>query len=110
MANDGANAMLRVVLEGASRVIGSSVFPAVLGTIQADMSLVVDGLPDPIPAEDYLPLDYLTGPQTWQTEDAEGHTHTIKPPATFFPLKPGDRVVCLPLNGGSDYVILGRLS
>lgn len=109
MANKGANKLTRVILGAADRQIHRQVFPAVLGTIRSDMSLVLDISPEPIPAGEYLVAELFKLPEKWQTKEQNGHIHEIETPKELLPLKPGNRVICLPVNGGSDYAVIGRI-
>lgn len=107
--NKGANRLARVMMMAADRRIKKKVFHAVLGTVRSDMSLLLDDSPEPIPAGDYLVASLMRLPEVWQTEEELGHRHDFKWPDELKPLKPGDRVIVLPVNGGSDYVVIGRV-
>jgi len=80
--NKGANRLARVMMMAADHRIKKKVFHAVLGTVRSDMSLLLDDFPDPVPEGDWLKTVVVQS---------------------------GDRVVCLPVNHGDDYVVIGRL-
>lgn len=81
--------------------------PLELGTIQADMSLLVDRFPIPIPPGDYLICRHLTLPDPLiNTVETEGHTHAVPRPERLAPLKPGDRVLVAWVNDGTDPVVI----
>jgi len=109
VGNKGVNRLASVISGEAQRQIATNVFHASLGTIRGDMALVLDDSPEPIPAGDYLVASLMRLPEVWQTEEEQGHRHDFKWPDELKPLKPGDRVIVLPVNGGSDYVVIGRV-
>lgn len=83
MGNTGANMLAETIIEVANRQIGKQVYAPMLGTLRSDMSLVLDDSPEPIPAGDWL--------------------------TTVSGVTSGDRVVVLPVNYGTVYVVIGRL-
>lgn len=81
---------------------------AELGTITAS-GLKLDRFKHEI--QDYLVAEYLIMPTTITTEigGSDGHTHMIKTPEQLQPLKEGDRVLAIPVNGGKDFVVIARV-
>lgn len=106
-----------------------------LGTIQGDYSLLTDRFPIAIPRSDYLICrsltldDPLTTTKENQGQHAHGpsgehgghssgngqhthpetegaHGHEIKLPEKMQPLKPGDRVLVVWVNDGTDAVVV----
>ena len=66
-----------------------------LGTINSNLSLTVDSIPDPIPKGDYMINLMLTGSsyRTGSAVDADGGAHSHALPSVFRSLKGGDRVL-----------------
>lgn len=83
MANAGASKLAQVIVE---RIRQQTQRPDALelGSIQADMSLLIDRFPIPLRKGDYLAADGLT-------------------------LQPGNRVLVAWVNDGTDPVILCRV-
>lgn len=84
-----------------------------LGTIQPDMSLLVDRFKVPIPAGDYLVCRSLRLADPMVTTapgGGDGHTHQVPRPAELAPLAPGDRVLVAWVNNGSDPVVVDVVS
>jgi len=102
--------LARLIDDRAKRGItmATSAVSAELGTITAS-GLKLDRFKHEI--QDYLVAEYLTLPATIQTEvgGIESHTHTIETPEQLKPLKPGDRVLAVPVNGGKDFVVIARV-
>lgn len=100
----GINKMCRVISERAQKVAGKADRDLILdlGTIQADMSLLTNTFPLPIPKEDYHVCRHVNGFKfkTDRKENVKGehsgheggtgkHEHWVKPPE----LMEGDRVL-----------------
>ena len=81
---NGTNALAKAIISAAQRVYDRRSTPAMLGRITSNRSLLLDDEIQ-IPNGDYLVVD-------------------IDPP-----IGPGDRVVCLPLLDGSEFVVIGRV-
>ncbi|MFA9457436.1 hypothetical protein ACERJO_11795 [Halalkalibacter sp. AB-rgal2] len=130
----GANEMAKVIQEIMNRNMSHLSTP-ILGTIQNN-GLKVDGFPSVF--SDYLVSEHLMLPSNimgstpsgegnhphgpsgdHEQEEGDGrhthpstegsHTHTIPTPRQLRPLAPGDRVLCIPINQGNDYVVIGRV-
>jgi hypothetical protein len=102
----GTNALARAIMMAAGNVYDGRFVPVMLGTISGDMSLMLDN-EIKIPSGDYLVAEYLTMQEDYftNTESAE----KVLTPQALKPLKPGDRVICLPLLDGDDIVVIGRV-
>ena len=131
----GVNKLAQVITE---RITRQTIKPDVieLGTIQADMGLLIDRFPIPIPAGEYLIVDwqaklhfpgfFFVGNGTAPV-DEQG---TPQPGATTSPLtkyeflekevdqvhveikpdlKPGDRVLIAWVNDGTDPVVISKV-
>lgn len=61
-----------------------------LGKVDANLAIIPDGLPHPIPKGEYMVSLTLTG--GFMTEIADAHTHRL-PKEQYRELKPGDRVL-----------------
>lgn len=112
---------IATVLEGrTARHINTSVsgIQCELGII-TDTGLKLDGFKYEI--QDYLVAEYLTmkedfftttelnsGAHSQYTGDGK-HDHKIITPDQLKPLKTGDRVLAVPVNGGKDFVVVGRV-
>lgn len=83
-----------------------------LGTIQGNMSLLIDRFPIPIPWGEYLVCRSLTLPNPMATTtltsigDHGSHSHNVPLPSQLSPLKPGDRVLIAWVNDGTDPVVI----
>jgi hypothetical protein len=83
-----------------------------LGTIRADMSLLLDRFPIPMPRGEYLICRTLTLPNPIATTSGKSvgdhgiHNHTVPRPAELRALSPGDRVLVAWVNDGTDPVIV----
>lgn len=88
--------------------MATSAVSAELGTITAN-GLKLDRFKYEI--QDYLVAEYLITPTTIATEisGSDGHTHMIKIPEQLQPLKKGDRVLAVPVNGGRDFVVIAKV-
>lgn len=106
MSNRGISRLAQVLAGQISQQTDS---PDVLelGTVQVDLSLLVDRFPIPIPPGDYLVCRHLTLPDPLViTEETEAHTHVVPRPQKLAPLKPGDRVLVAWVNDGTDPVVI----
>ena len=88
--------LARLIDDRAKRGItmATSAVSAELGTITAN-GLKLDRFKYEI--QDYLVAEYLTLPDS------------IGLPEQLSPLKPGDRVLAIPVNGGKDFVVIARV-
>lgn len=88
--------LARLIDDRAKRGItmATSTVSAELGTITAS-GLKLDRFKYEI--RDYLVAEYLT------------LTDSIGLPEQLKPLKPGDRVLAVPVNGGKDFVVIARV-
>ena len=88
--------------------MATSAVSAELGTITAN-GLKLDRFKYEI--QDYLVAEYLIMPPTITTEisGSDGHTHMIKTPEQLQPLKEGDRVLAVPVNGSKDFVVIAKV-
>ena len=88
--------------------MATSAVSAELGTITTN-GLKLDRFKYEI--QDYLVAEYLITPTTITTEisGSDGHTHMIKIPEQLQPLKEGDRVLAVPVNGGRDFVVIAKV-
>lgn len=83
-----------------------------LGTIQGNMSLLIDRFPIPIPRGEYLVcrtltlLDPLTATKFTSVGDHGLHKHDVPLPPKMSPLKSGDRVLVAWVNDSTDPVII----
>lgn len=89
-----------------------------LGTVTAT-GIKLDNFKHEI--KDYLIADYLTLPNDFMTavEPGKGehdlpshdyaHDHNVVTPKQLKPLKPGDRVLVIPVAGGQEFVIIARV-
>ena len=117
-------AELARVLDGHARKRARRDFPASdLGTIQADMSLLLDGFRIPFPQGGYIVSERFLVPNpindTGSTGGGSGdpafeaHVHTIPRPNWLRPLAAGHRVVCVILDSDTDSptpVVVERLA
>ena len=84
-----------------------------LGTIQPDMSLLLDRFQVPIPDSGYLVCRSLRLADPMVTTAPGGgdaHTHQVPRPAELAALVPGDRVLVAWVNNGSDPVVIDVVS
>ncbi|AEE95792.1 hypothetical protein [Mahella australiensis] len=86
----------------------TSVISAELGTITSS-GLKLDRFKYEI--QDYLVAEYLIFPTTFMTEaaGADSHTHMIETPEQMQPINEGDRVMAVPVNGGTDFVVIAKV-
>ena len=102
--------LARLIDDRAKRGItmATSAVSAELGTITAN-GLKLDRFKYEI--QDYLVAEYLIMPPTITTEisGSDGHTHMIKTPEQLQPLKEGDRVLAVPVNGSKDFVVIAKV-
>ena len=102
--------LARLIDDRAKRGItmATSVVSAELGTITAS-GLKLDRFKYEI--QDYLVAEYLIMPPTITMEisGSDGHTHMIKTPEQLQPLKEGDRVLAVPVNGSKDFVVIAKV-
>ena len=96
MANEGVNG-LAAVLQSRMKELGGGLPIVDYGTIRADMSLVTDAFPIPIPQRDYIICRSLAigGANTVisKTSTNSGHAHDVLAGDKYRWLKPGDRVL-----------------
>ncbi|WP_271810508.1 hypothetical protein [Clostridium beijerinckii] len=76
-----------------------------LGTFNGD-SLKLDNFDQEI--TDFLILDLLNLENSYQTEEAQDHTHAFNIPGPLQTIKAGDRVLVAEI--GDECVIIGRVS
>jgi len=127
--NRGINRIARAIDKRISSLIASP-DALELGTIQDDMSLLIDRFPDPFPAGEYLICRTLTQTEPFTTtvegqgqhghgpsgghaqysgdgvhshpSTEGGHVHDVVTPSKLAPLAPGDRVLVAWVNNNSD--------
>lgn len=109
--NKGANYLARVINAAATNVVNQRTQSPVLGRIQSDMGLLLDDFPIKIPRSDYLVSEHLTLASDYFTDTnvRDGVRYRVQTPSQLSPLSPGDRVLCIPVNQGRDYVVIGRV-
>lgn len=110
MANNSYKELARLIDDRTNKGIisATSTISAELGTITAS-GLKLDRFKYEI--QDYLVSEHLILPDTVTTETGgiDGHTHIIEMPEQLKPLKEGDRVLAIPVNGGKDFVVIAKV-
>ncbi|MHC8516982.1 hypothetical protein [Sporosarcina sp. ITBMC105] len=80
-------------------------FP-VLGTLDGDLNLLIDGFNRPIPEKEYEVLEPVIN--LFQQPDAEYDTF-VQDYRLELLLRPGDRVLCVPIEDGHTFVVVGQV-
>lgn len=89
--NLGGNALAKAFATIASEISGERTRFSVFGTIDDQLNLLPDGFSKPIPQGDY------------------SISHSLSLGSELDPLKPNDRVLCIPIEDGHTYVITARI-
>ena len=93
----GINALTDIILQATKSATPTNV--NVLGTIQGDMSLRIDGFAHAIPKS-----DYLISEGHYDRYDKGGEPYRMKNI-----LKAGGRVICMPMADGHTYVVMSHV-
>lgn len=59
--------------------------------------------------KDYLVAEHLTLSPDYYTSKNQDHSHKVTTPNQLRPLRPGDRVLVALVNGGTIFVVVGRV-
>lgn len=100
----GSSKLAVTILKAVGQRMGDSVWLE-LGTIQADLSLLPDKFPVPIPPSDYLVSRWLSGYTGQEVTVTTADLHIHEATVTTTKLQPGDRVLIAWVSE-SDPVIL----
>ena len=97
----GANALLQVMRETTAKTIGFQVKAAILGTITSS-GLKLDHFEHPIPLIDCSVMEEKATLISESTGTSHDYIIRLK-------LKEGDRVLCVPIDEGRTYIIIGQV-
>ena len=89
--NLGGNALAKAFVKIASNISQENTRFPVYGTIDSQLNLLPDGFSKPIPSGDYTV------------------SHSLSTGSELDPLKPNDRVLCVPIEDGHTFVITARI-
>ncbi|KOS64621.1 hypothetical protein FJQ98_14075 [Lysinibacillus agricola] len=89
--NLGGNALAKAFVTIANKISGERTRFPVFGTIDGQLNLLPDGFSKQIPPGDY------------------SVSHSLSLGSELDPLKPNDRVLCIPIEDGHTYVITARI-
>ncbi|GKV54233.1 hypothetical protein NCCP2222_01800 [Sporosarcina sp. NCCP-2222] len=78
----------------------------VLGTLDSNLNLHVDGFSRPIPETEYEVLEPIVN--MFQQPDEEYDTF-VEDYRLELLLRPGDRVLCIPIEDGHTFVVVGQV-
>lgn len=111
MSNIGGNALAKVLLSAAQSVSKDNIRFPVIGTLDGSLNLKVDGFSRPIPKSDYYiwqpRINLYTRPIP--TTDDGSYSNFSNDFRLELWLKPGDRVLCIPIEDGHTFVIVGHV-
>lgn len=93
----GINALTDVILQASKSALPTNT--NVLGTIQSDLSLRIDGFSHAIPKS-----DYLVSEGHYDRYDKAGDPYRMKNI-----LKPGDRVACMVMGDNHTYLVISHV-
>lgn len=111
MSNIGGNAIAKAILNTAQKVSKDNIRFPVIGTMDGSLNLKIDGFSRAIPRSDYYILQprinlYTRSVPT--TDDGSYSTLSDDFKLELW-LKPGDRVLCIPIEDGHTFVIVGHV-
>lgn len=106
MASDIANDVAGILIGTADEISGKKVSFPVIGTMDGELNLLLDGFGRGIPKADYHVLEprvnlYTTPGPLYTTFSKDYRVELI--------LKPADRVVCIPIEDGHTFLIIGHV-
>lgn len=109
--NLGGNALAKEIFGVATGVTNENARFPVVGTLNDSMDLMLDGFSQPIPSSDYYVwqprINLYTRPVPTVDDSSYGVLSNDYREELY--LKPTDRVLCLPIEDGHTFVILGHI-
>ena len=106
MSNDIVNEFAGIFVDTANEITQKSISFPVIGTLDAELNLEIDGFGRAIPQADYHVLEPRVN---LYTTPSPLYTTFSKDYRVELYLKPADRVLCIPIEDGHTILIVGHV-
>ncbi|WP_060210308.1 hypothetical protein [Sporosarcina koreensis] len=100
------NELAAIMTDTSENATNEAIRYPVLGTLDDDLNLIVDGFSRPIPEKEYEVIEPVVN--MFQQPDEEYDTF-VEDYRLELLLRPGDRVLCIPIEDGHTFVVVGQV-